>query len=71
MGHALRLREDSPYRQALAEFTRKVKKPQGHPISTWFEEVKKDLLNKEVDTNKLEKLALDRKVWRDIVSRFN
>ncbi len=39
--------------------------------STWFEEVKKDLLNKEVDRNKLEKLALDREVWRDIVLRFN
>ena len=72
LGHAMRLPEDAPCQRALVEANRKVKRPQGHPISTWFEEVKKDLekVEVEVDRSTLEKLTQDRFVWRSIIAKL-
>ena len=70
LGHVLRLPSDTPCRQAMDESMRAVRRPQGHPISTWIQEVKKDLKEKDVKFENIEELAADRTVWRGIVSKF-
>jgi len=68
-GHLLRLPEDTPARQALAEYQRPVKRPRGKPKTTWISAIQKEL--KEIQTDltieKATELAQDRQIWRDIV----
>ena len=46
LGHALRLSENTPCRQAMNEFTRQVKRPRGHSNTIWYNLVKKNLNKK-------------------------
>lgn len=71
LGHALRLPEDTPCRQAIEEFKRTVSRPRGHPITTWYGQVTKELAEKGIDIMKIEELASNRSGWREIVAKFN
>ena len=70
LGHALRLPRDTPCRQAIDEVNRTTLKPRGHPITTWFSIVKKELTEKGIDINNIETLAENRNKWRTIVNMF-
>ena len=45
----MRLHPETPARQALVEFLRPVRRPQGRPIKTWFECVRNDLKDMNID----------------------
>ena len=70
-GHALRLPENTPCKQATKEFKRTVARPRGHPITTWYGQTLKELKDKNIDIDKLEEIASDRNKWREIVKKFN
>ena len=53
-GHLLRLSNETPAKQALQEFTRKTKRPQGKPKTTWLSQLKKDLSSVNIDPCDLE-----------------
>ncbi len=68
-GHLLRLQPETPARQALNEFYRRTKRPQGRPTTTWISQLKKDLLN-IADLNNLDHVthvANDRPAWRSLI----
>ena len=71
VGHLLRLHEETPAQQALAEATRRVKLPRGGQKSTWVRGVNRDL--KEVGYSELgmgvHTSAQDRKTWRKTVMK--
>ncbi len=76
--HLMRLHPDTPARQALTEYLRKVKRPKGRPTHTWMEQIRKDLLqvNIKLDqqcarntADQLCELTKDRDRWRAIVRR--
>ena len=69
-GHALRLPENTPCRQAINEFMRVVTRPRGRPITTWYNQVLKELKEKDVDVNNIDDLARDRNKWKQIVAKF-
>ena len=71
LGHLLRLHEDTPARQALAEYTRQTKRPKGRPKPTWVAQVLKEarIVDPNTTLNDLETLANDRKAWRAWVAR--
>ena len=48
----MRLHPETPARQALAEFLRPVRRPPGRPIKTWFECVRNDLKEMNIDIKK-------------------
>ena len=54
----MRLNSETPARRALNEFLRPVKRPRGRPTKTWFECIKKDLkdMNIELNPKKLEEV---------------
>ena len=72
----MRLDEETPARKALDEFLRPVKRPRGRPIKTWFECVKRDLIDMNITLNQrnpaevIETLythTQSREVWRKLV----
>ena len=67
-GHAMRLPEDSPCRQALNEFNRATKRPRGGQKLTWIRQVNRDLENMGINTEKIEEIAQDRIRWKKIVA---
>ena len=78
LGHLMRLHPDTPARQSLTEYLRKVKRPKGRPQYTWMEQIRRDLATIEIKldyTNptqtidQLRDLAQDRDAWRSIVKR--
>ena len=71
LGHALRLPEDSPCKQAIQEYKRPVNKPRGRPITTCYDQVLKELSEKHVDINKLEEFANNRSGWRRLCQSSN
>ena len=70
LGHALRLPEETPARQALIEVDRSVARPQGRPRVTWLEVVKKQLQNIGIAWTDAKTLAQDRERWKDILNNF-
>lgn len=66
-GHALRLPEDTPCKQALTEFHRPTKRPRGGQKYTWIKQVNKELEKVNIDINNIETIAKDRNKWRNIV----
>ena len=69
-GHALRLPEDTPCKQALTEYHRIVRHPRGKPKLTWMTLVHNQLRKLNInpdDTRKLEDLARQRNRWREEV----
>ena len=71
LGHLLRLPEDTPARQALAEYHRTTKRPVGRPKPTWVAQVIKEIktINPTSNLFDLETLANDRKAWHAWVAR--
>ena len=73
-GHALRLPEDSPCKQALDEYHRIVRHPRGKPKLTWMTLVNNQLRKLKInpdDTREPEDLARQRNRWREeVVNRW-
>ena len=67
-GHCKRLPEDSPAKQALAEYERQVQKPRGRPAMTWLEIVKKQIINRGLSIEEAELLTEDRVGWRRFIN---
>ena len=67
LGHALRLPEETPAKQALFEAEREVPRPQGRPPTTWLGIVKKQLKTVGILWSDAKQLAYDRVKWRDIL----
>jgi len=67
VGHLLRLPEDAPAKQALAECIRKVKRPRGKPKATWLGNVGKELSELNLNFETAKEIAQERPKWRDIV----
>ena len=65
LGHLLRLPEDTPARQALAEAQRQVRRPRGRPKTTWISAIQKELKEIHEDLNLLAgtEKAQDRTLW--------
>ena len=71
LGHALRLPEDTPCKQAMEEYVRPVTRPRGHPVTTCNTHVINELKEKGVYVDNLEGLSCDRTGWRSIVAKFD
>ena len=69
LGHLLRLPEDTPARQALAEAQRQVRRPRGRPKTTWISAIQKELKEIHEDLNLLAatEKAQDRTLWMTII----
>ena len=63
VGHLYRLPDNTPARQAMAEFHRKTKRPVGRPKPTWVA-----LISKESDTTKTLTQTTDRIAWKSVVA---
>ena len=68
-GHILRLPEETPVRQALAESDRKHKMPRGKPKLTWTRQISNNLKERGITTDQAVDLAQNRKTWHTIVAR--
>ena len=68
LGHLLRADNSTPAKKALGEFLRPVLRDRGRPITTWWSIIIKDLkqVTKSVELKDLERLASDRKQWREL-----
>ena len=66
LGHLLRLPPNTPARQALTEYERKVKRPVGRPKPTWVAQILRDC---KLNIEELERIAKDRYSWRQFVAR--
>ena len=70
LGHLIRLPENTPAKQALAEFHRPTKRPQGRPAPTWLALAKKDInTTQPTHDPTLTQMANDRDAWRALVAR--
>ena len=69
LGHLLRLPEDTPARQALAEAQWQVRRPRGRPKTTWISAIQKELKEIHEDLNLLAatEKAQDRTLWMTII----
>ena len=71
IGHACRMNPDTPARQALDEALRQTKRKQGRPKLTWLQQVKNDLIEKEIkpddNLSNVIELASNRKEWKAII----
>ena len=63
VGHLYGLPDNTPARQALAEFHRKTKHPVGRPKPTWVA-----LISKEINTTKTLTQTTDRIAWKAVVA---
>ena len=69
LGHALRLNENTPAAQALAEAERPVKNPRGGQKTTWLKCIKAQLKqNHNLTWEEAKTLAKDRTEWRGLVA---
>ena len=72
LGHLMRLPEDTPARQALAEFDRRTKRPVGRPKPTWLAQTRKEIYAIDASLKIDEYLMTqtdDRKAWKQWVAR--
>ena len=71
LGHLLRLPSNTPARQALSEYERKVKRPVGRPKPTWVAHIIKECksVTANINLTELEIMSKDRRTWRQFVAR--
>ena len=67
LGHALRLPENSPSKQALLEIENTPKRCRGRPKTKWIDTVKKQLKQLNVTYQDAKDIAIDRKKWNQII----
>ena len=70
LGHVLRLPEDSPAKQALAEIERPVRKPRGSPKLKWITIVKQQLNILNISWEQAQEISQNRHRWRQVVLRW-
>ena len=70
LGHVLRLPEDSPAKQALAEIERPVRKPRGSPKLKWITIVKQQLNILNISWEQAQDISQNRHRWRQVVLRW-
>ena len=68
-GHAERLHEKTPAKQALAEARRQTKKLRGGQASTWLKTLDKDLKDLKITPEEAQELTQNRKEWRKLINR--
>ena len=67
LGHAIRLPDNTPAKQALSESMRKTKKYRGGQKYTWLKTVEQDLNKIELNMTSALEIAQDRDPWRRTV----
>ena len=70
LGHAFRLPENSPAKQALLEIENTPKRCRGRPKTKWIDTVKKQLEKLNVTYQEAKYIATDRKKWNQIINRW-
>ena len=70
LGHALRLPEDSPAKQALYEIEKPTKRTVGRPKLKWIDIVKNQLSKLKITWEETKELSQNRVGWREVVDRW-
>ena len=70
LGHALRLPENSPAKQALLEIENTPKRCRGRPKTKWIDTVKKQLKLLNITYQEAKNIAIDRKKWDKIIGEW-
>ena len=70
LGHALRLPEDSPVKQALYEIEKPTKRTVGRPKLKWIDIVKNQLSKLKITWEETKELSQNRVGWREVVDRW-
>ena len=70
LGHAFRLPENSPAKQALLEIENTPKRCRGRPKTKWIDTVEKQLEKLNVTFQEAKYIATNRKKWNQIINRW-
>ena len=70
LGHALRLPEDSPAKQALYEIEKPTKRTVGRPKLKWIDIVENQLSKLKITWEETKELSQNRVGWREVVDRW-
>ena len=68
LGHAFRLPENSPTKQALVEIENNPKRIRGRPKTKWIDTVKQQLEKLDITYDNAKEMALDRKLWNQTIN---